>query len=47
MALTIPFKEMVEFTEIFFPSDWFAILTNTLQSSYENIIYEEMEIKLE
>jgi len=47
MALTIPFNEMVELTDIFFPSDWFAIFTNTLQSSYENIIYEDKEIKLE
>ncbi len=47
MAFTIPFNEIVELTEIFFASDWFAILTNTLQNSYENIIYEEKDIKLE
>jgi len=47
MAFTIPFKEIVELTEIFFASDWFAIVTNTLQNSYENIIYEVMEIKLD
>jgi len=47
MALTIPFNEIVELTEIFFTSALFAKLTNTLQNSYENIIYEDKEIKLE
>lgn len=27
MAFTIPFKEMVELTEIFFDSDWFATIS--------------------
>ncbi len=47
MALTIPFNEIVELTEIFFTSALFAKFTNTLQNSYENIIYEDKEIKLE
>jgi hypothetical protein len=47
MAFTIPFKEMVELTEIFFASALFAKLTNTLQNSFINIIYEEKEIKPE
>lgn len=31
MALTIPFNEIVEFTDIFLDSDWFAKLINTFQ----------------
>jgi len=42
MAFTIPFKEIVELTEIFLESDWFAKLINTFRDGNEPIIKEKI-----
>lgn len=44
MAFTMPFKEIVELTDIFLDSDWFAKLTNTFQNGNEPIINEKKQI---
>jgi hypothetical protein len=46
MAFTMPFNEIVELTEIFFDSGWFAKLINTFQNGNEPIINEVKQIML-
>jgi hypothetical protein len=46
MAFTIPFKEIVELTEIFFDSDWFTTLLNTFQKLM-NLLYKNKNKKSE
>jgi hypothetical protein len=45
MAFTMPFKEIVELTEIFLDSAWFAKLINTFLTSNEPIINEKKQKK--